>query len=368
MATHKETLQDHEGRLKQIETQLGIEPLPPKKTIKERLTEWIKANPWASLALSIILAASTLFGAYWLNHHNEWRNGEVDARVGAVLEKPGGVQETLKQVRDTVNRTDEKLKTLEPFIQDVIKHQFENTSKLSTTAFQERLPAVQRLVAVAKDQEFKPDIHVLDAIANKLSAANTSAVGFWPTAAQLISYRSQNTVSASLNLTRPDLPNCTDHPPKPMELTVGGEDEKTWKVGERREVYNAPNPSGTMSTSALYQDCRFTLDSPEDTKRIPNLGEGKAYILTFRRCLIVYGGGQITLLTPNPRPTILTGKSPQRSDIYLLMGQTVRFDDCLLLFSINSKPPTEGQSLTEQLLAQRGSLLSVKVSKPATHS
>src|SRR5260370_24321444 len=81
MATNKETLQDQEGRLKEIETQLGIKPLPPKKTTKERLTEWVKANPWLSLALPTILTVFTVFVGYWLNHHNEWWDEDSDSRV-----------------------------------------------------------------------------------------------------------------------------------------------------------------------------------------------------------------------------------------------------------------------------------------------
>src|ERR1700721_1662830 len=98
MATNKETLQEHGNRLQEIETQLGIKLPPPRKTAKERLTNWVKANPWISLVLSVILTAFTVFVGYWLNHHKEWWNQGVDAQVVAVLEKHGGVQETLKQV------------------------------------------------------------------------------------------------------------------------------------------------------------------------------------------------------------------------------------------------------------------------------
>jgi len=207
MATNKETLQEHENRLQEIETQLGIKLPPPRKTAKERLTEWVKANPWISLALSVILTAFSVFVGYWLNHHNEWWKGDVDARVRAVLEeKPGGVLETLKQVRDTVNRTDEKLKTLQPFIQDVIKHQFENVSKLPTGALVPRIPALENLVAVAKNQNVTVDPKIVTEVGTKLVDASRQNAEAWNAVLRWVEYKSFNNSFFSF------LPDTTNEP------------------------------------------------------------------------------------------------------------------------------------------------------------
>jgi hypothetical protein len=197
MATNKEKLEDHENRLQGIENQLGLTPPLQKKTAWKHMTWWIKSNPWISIPLSIILAVFTLFAAYWLDHHNEWWTQEVDVRVGAVLEKPGGVQETLKQVRDTVNRTDEKLKTLEPFIQNVVKHEFEDVSKLPTSALIQRLPAFKNLVAVAKSQNIVIDPLIITQVGAKLGDNHDADA--WDALLQLVDYKSfNNTLSSSL--------------------------------------------------------------------------------------------------------------------------------------------------------------------------
>ena len=80
---------------------------------------------------------------YWLNRRKEWWDADVDTRVQSVLEKPGGITVTLNQVRDTVNRTETELKTLEPFIRDIVQHQFDNVANLPSNTLGKRLPAVQ---------------------------------------------------------------------------------------------------------------------------------------------------------------------------------------------------------------------------------
>jgi hypothetical protein len=220
MATNKETLQDHEVRLQEIETQLGIKPPPPRKTAKERVTEWVKANPWISLALSIILTSFTVFVGYWLNHHTEWWNKDVEAQVTVVLEKPGGVQKTLDKVNETVNRTDEKLKTLEPFIQDVIKHQFENASKLPTGVLIAHIPALDHLVAVARSQNVRVEPKIVTEVGTKLVDASAENAEAWDTTLRWLAYKSfNNSFSSSL----PDVTNVAEFKDKYVINIVNGE-------------------------------------------------------------------------------------------------------------------------------------------------
>jgi len=156
-----------------------------------------------------------------------------------------------------------------------------------------------------------------------------------------------------------------------MKLIVSDEEAKNGKAGDVANVpdlLNETDKNKTHMVPAVYKDCRFTLDSPEETARIPNLGEGRSYVLTFRHCQIVYRGGQITLLTPNPGPLPVTGKSHMRSDVYIITGQTVHLENCLFAFVMNFQPPKEGRWMTEQLLAQSGSRFTVKSPKSATQS
>ena len=103
-----------------------------------------------------------------------------------------------------------------------------------------------------------------------------------------------------------------------MELIVSNEEAKNGKVNDTANISDLlkeTDKNKTHMVSAVYQDCRFTLDSPEKTARIPNLGHLRSFVLTFRHSQIVYRGGEIKLLTPNPRPTAITGKSNVRRRI-----------------------------------------------------
>jgi hypothetical protein len=372
MATTKERLDDHDSRLGHVEERLGLTPPPPKKGFWEGKKEWLKTNPWISIPLSIIIPLCMLFGGYWLNRRKEWWDADVDTRVQSVLEKPGGITETLNQVRDTVNRTETELKTLEPFIRDIVQHQFDNVANLPSKTLGKRLPAVQHLVAVAENRGIKADAPTLGAIGRKLSAVDANVADFWPTAAQFINYRSQISVADVQSLLRPDLPNCTDHDPIPMEMIVNEEDEKKTKQNDVLQLpTETSKPLGKDTSrlvSARYENCRFTLDSPEEAEQIPYVRKRQSFALTFHHCQITYRGGQIRLLTPNPRPNALYSKGGKRSDVYAFIGQKLYFENCLFLFVINSAPPNEGQSLTQQLLAQSGDRFTVTAPTLSTHS
>src|SRR5579862_2550099 len=57
-------------------------------------------------------------------------------------------------------------------------------------------------------------------------------------------------------------------------------------------------------------------------------------------------------LAPRPRINAITGKGPTRSDVYIIHGPSPFFENCLFLFSIETTPPKDGQSMTRELLAQ----------------
>ncbi len=270
----------------------------------------------------------------------------------------------------TNDRLDTIDKTLAGIQGDLSKQSLINHAALPLPDFKATLPDLNSAIARAKQQNAKVSSAVIGDLQQKLSAS-VDAPDFWPTAAQFISYRSQNTLPDFQSLMQPNLPNCTDHEPTPMELVVSDEEAKNGKQNDTAlvsDLLKETDKNKTHMVSAVYQDCRFTLDSPEETARIPNLGTQRSYVLTFRHCQIVYRGGEIKLLTPNPRPTAITGKSNVRSDVYVFIGQTVHFENCLFAFVISSQPPKEGQSLTEQLLAQGGSYLTVQAKQSATHS
>jgi hypothetical protein len=109
-------------------------------------------------------------------------------------------------------------------------------------------------------------------------------------------------------------------------------------------------------TPAIYENCRFVLDSPEEAERFPLLGI--SFALEFKNCQIIYNGGPIAIISPNPRINFFNGKGPTRGDVFTIKGQFLRFENCLFLFTIKAAPPKDGQQMTHELLAQSGPTLS----------
>ena len=258
-----------EERLDKIEATL--ESLSPKPNVGKiaRSWQWIINHKATSIILSVILCVAGAYLKYWLDHRNDGFNDAVDARVSKVLSAPRGVNDTLKEERDTTNKTQAELETLQPFIRDVITHQFESTSKLPVNALGERLPAIRNLVALARNQNVKVPTDVIASINQKLISTDKGAKEYWPAAAELISYRSE--------LLHPSngtsLPNCI--------------------------------PRGTLGTAGdAYRNCVIDLDN----KR------GYAFAITCTHCLVRYSGGPVKVtgffvdcvyminLTDNPNP------------------------------------------------------------------
>lgn len=352
MATNKERLDDHDARLAQLEIALEIRP-PTKTSRLKRWKEWIKSNTWISIPVSIILPVLMLFFGYWLTHHTDWWNHDVDERISSVLKQPSGVGETLHGIEKTVNETKTKIDTLEPFIRDITQHQFENAAKLPTAALGKRLLALRHLVAVAKDQGVKTDAPTLNTLGRNLSNVSLSAPDFWPLAGDFLSYRSQTLLSSFQDLLRSDLPKCADQRPIPMS----GIDHHNGKP---------------ELVTAFYDDCRVTLDSAEEAVKIFHWFDDRDFAVTFRHCHIIWNGGDIALLTlPLPRETarlphngfFLAGLKVVRFD-----GRWLRFENALFSFNLTSAPPPDGQRFVQRALSQDVPNLQFPPGKPATHS
>jgi hypothetical protein len=210
-----------------------------------------------------------------------------------------------------------------PYIRSKLAADISSISKQPPTQFTENLPQLQRTLQAARLENVKTDTAVLNELSLKLSKTNQSAQGFWPTAAELVNYRSQNTypgLAEKVAANRDKFPRCTDSRPT------------------NAEVLSVPNPHQFTTKGAVYQDCRVRLDDPEDDRRINEvLGNVFPFVL-FRHCLIEYGGGSITIHLPkdihNPdRPV-----SP------------LSFEKCIFDFSVTSAPSPEGQAVLLALL------------------
>lgn len=362
MATTKERLDGIDGRLDgidrhldRLDQSLGIKPPKPKSVIRQLLEtvghefrkHWKVAVPTIAICLAVIGWFVNPLYKQHLDQEKEAWNQRVDGRVRAVLNEPNGVNQTLHEIQQTVNAVKTKLETLEPFIQDLIRHQFDSAASLPPKTIGQRLPAVQHLLAVAKDQQIKADVTVLNTLGQKLSTVDTNAKDFWPTAAQFVSYRSQATVQNIQSLLRPDIPNCAEQVPSPMGYRMTPEEEK-----------NSAGPNPSQFIPAVYENCRFVLDSPQQVAAIPLMRDGRSFVIKFKNCQIVYNGGRIAAFTPEPKWAAINGKGPTRGDVYMIKGQALSFENCLFLFSVKTTPPKDGQSMTRELLAQSGPVFS----------
>jgi hypothetical protein len=343
VSSNKDNFDEIFRRLKLVEDALNLQPaVEATKGFFARKWEWIINHRGTSIILAIVLCLVGIFGGgyfkYYLDHKDEQFNTAVDKRIRLELEKPDGVLKALQNIQQIVNKTQTQLDDLSPFIHDVVQHQFESASKLPTATLQERLPAIQHLLATAKDQGVKADAKVLDALTQKLSAANTGAIGFWPTAAEFISYRSQSTITNLQSLLRLDIKDCIDKDPTPMKVIDVSSDRHTMHA-----------------SSAYYDDCRLTLDSPRDSAKINDILGRLAAMLTFRHCLIIYRGGPINLIPEkHNRPSVIIGPDATPQPVTVDFENALRFENCLFSFLVPNVPPAAGQRLTTTLLAENG--------------
>jgi hypothetical protein len=291
-----------------------------------------------SIIVAAVLCIVTLYGENWIAHKDDRFNASVDGRINNVLQSPNGVLDRLNEVQKTTNQTNAALQTLQPFIHDVINHQFENVSKLSPQALGERLPAVKNLLAVAREQDVKVEPIITQNLSAKLLKINAGSNGYWPTAAEFLNYRSQ-TVNPNQRILSSNLPNCTRQNP------------------EHSMILGSTDPHTLIIDPAAYTNCRVVLDSEEDERKINEIIEAQGF-LAFYNCLVEYHGGAVQLASSwNPQGksyTLVDRNGKVISDLHILKaeGPLLRFEDCLFSFSVHDTPPSNGQFLTRTLLAQ----------------
>jgi hypothetical protein len=285
--------------------------------------------------------------------------GLIQAQINtAKSEIKTDFQTTIKPIADGITDLQTRVGRLEGRFQQLDSEQKKISTRLDQQESLARLIDPNRVLAT-----IRAEIHMAEndkktlatsTLADYKNALQTfpTTSEYWPVAAQFISYRSRvNVGTAFQTLSRPDMPNCTDSLPTPMEYRMTSEEE--WST---KEETNRVGIDSRRFTPAIYENCRFVLDSPEEAKRFPLLGQ--SFDLEFKNCQIIYNGGPIAIFTPNPRVSLFNGKGPTRGDIFMMNGQKLRFENCLFLFTIKAVPPQEGQQMTHELLAQSGPTLS----------
>ena len=295
--------------------------------------QWAIAHKGTSLILAVMLCFVGGYFKYWLDHRYDY----IDTRVEKVLSAPDGVKATLSKLEQSTAAADATLKTLSPFIQDVIRHQFESASKLSAVELQQRLPAIKDLLAIAKDQNVKVEPELPARLGEKLLHVHADAPDYWSVAGDLISYRSFNQVAWTRSENPPD---CADLPPvittENLSFMLDGRPQKLQaKLGE-------------------YRECRITLDSPRDAERLNSTLFGGVSTLAFYRCLIVYRGGPINItLAWNNHVVDSIPTSNGKATTMSVTGNSLLFSDCLFDFSIQqASPPEDVEWFTKLVLSQ----------------
>jgi hypothetical protein len=288
--------------------------------------------------LALIIGVGGWFASGWFKYYLDHRYDFIDAMITQNLSAKGGIKETLARIDTT-------LATLQPFIQDVIHHQFESASNLPSAALGQRLPALKNLLSVAKNQEVKIDPQIVNKMSEKLASIPARPLDYWQTVANLVSYRSFNTVSWSPQAT---LPKCTDSAPETTPIVAN--------------FMTEGKPSQLTTKLGTYRSCRITLDSPEDGTHLNSLLLGGIASITFYRCLVVYRGGPIKLILAWDHRVVA---SAEKVGTLTASGNTLSFVDCLFDFSIQELPTPQTQQLTELLLSQNSPTINLPLA--ATH-
>jgi hypothetical protein len=312
-----------EKRLDAIEASFELvrkKPSGPIEQFRMQLWQWIKTHKTVIFSIAgIVVSVSGWFGSglfkYWLDHRDDGFNLAVDGRVKAALKESGGVSETLHQVKEIVERTENKLDILLPFINDVINRQFIDVSNLSAHEFQDRLPAVSHLLAVARIQNYHASESATENLRSKLLRANSTSPGYWPVTSEFISYRS---IGTGTSITAP----CRE------PASIGAV-----------PLTEHFDPNGPVAGFIVYRDCTMDIG---DVAVFENGPVGRAiastnshfhtnslYGFMFVNVHVVYRGGS------------------------LIPATSYTFSKCTFDFALNAPPLNRGNSLTQALLASR---------------
>ncbi|HEX4005786.1 MAG TPA: hypothetical protein VHX60_06405 [Acidobacteriaceae bacterium] len=227
-------------------------------------------------------------------------------------------------------------------------------ASLPASEFRAALPDLGSALQTMQKEKISISPVTVDAIQKKMIATESSALGYWPAAAEFISYRSRNQAQNPSQLLNANLPNCTDSDPHPPIVTNASPDRGP--DGMYHGSFNGP----------YYENCRFELDSPDADSKVNSMLMARAPFLSFKHCLIVYRGGAIDLILAFqnkpyaieiPEQHLVLPATPY-------LGPALIFGQCIFDFRLTAAPPPKGQDFTQRLLASDGMTLGFDVQNP----
>jgi len=299
------------GQLKKINTRLdevekAVEQFKKREKAWSSIAyEWVINHKGTSLILSLVLSAVGIYGGaqykYHLDHQNDGTIRIVDDEI------KNKVTPTLNDVDHGVRDVQTRLNTLQPLIEDLIRHEMDKAAALTKNDLEKSLPLVHDVISVARSQNLPIDPAVIRTLGAKLSDVNTGTPGYWPVTSELISYR-----SALIS----GLQGWEYF--RPCGLNDANRMIAHW-IGKNGE------PVSAKILSKSDADCFEELDG----KRISHW--------TCTHCVVKYSGGPVSF-------------------------DDVKFENCLFVFSLpaDKAPSDNGQQLNKLLLASDLKSVSIK--------
>lgn len=144
-------------------------------------------------------------------HEAEDFSLRVDARIG------NKIGNQLSGLDTKVTKIQTSLDDLKPYIESLVRRDFERTAKLPPDELKNELRDVQHLAPVARDQATLLNPVTVNRVADKLLALQSRPSDFWPTASALINYRSFLGAPEEYEKTPP---TCNTLPPEEPKLLI----------------------------------------------------------------------------------------------------------------------------------------------------
>jgi hypothetical protein len=268
--TIKERLEGIEGRLGQVETLLRVRPSTPRSALQRfRKHLWEQIKKYKGTVIPLVAISVGVLGWFvsgWFKYYLEHKYDFVNEMVSTNLNAKGGINDKLGQIQQTVTSTKATLDTLQPFIHDIIQRQFENVAKLRTGALILRIPALENLVAVAKNQKVTVNPNTVTEVGIKLVDASRQNAKVSDAVLRWLEYKSFNNSFFSF------LPDTTNEP-----------------TFTDRYVINIPESAHPPS---ILLKGKATADVAAQTGYI---GQDRNKGLTFGPAWIVMEGGEVGL-------------------------------------------------------------------------
>jgi len=312
--TTKERLDGLEDKVRKLEGGRNPESRAVRqKTWRDRLLGWwiwIINHKGTTVILAIVMPVLVLAIGYYLTNKDAAFNKAVDYRMEN-SPRLAGMDKNVQDLNSNMAKVQATLATLQPFIQDLVRHEMEGHAALTPQKFELALPQLAANARVAKQEKIIIPSDTIATLQQKLLETNQNVPDYWAAASALINYHSSTVVGSFGDLT--SLPACTGIYAQQMPATPGR---------------NPKRDGGIISQSMWFvqKDCYWVLD--ENTP-ISNM--------LFIHCLIIYEGGPLSL-------------------------RDVAFQNCLFDLRVQETPSPGGQHFGRELLASN--LQKVQINSP----